>query len=183
MKNLILKNSTGIKVLIFFIAANLVYAYMVFISGPHVMQFSNGIKILDLLPGGYDLPYVKSLFDILGEEGRYAYLYKQIPPDMIYPLLFAISSALLLAYFLKKLNKQNSAVFNLVFIPVLGGIADYAENIGTIWLLVLFPDLSETAVRVNSVFTVLKSSLISVYFLVLIVVLVLVGINYFFRKK
>lgn len=183
MKNLILKNSTGVKVLIFFIATYLVYAFMLFFSVPDVMRFSNGIKILDMLPGGYDFPYVNALFDILGEEGRNVYLFKQLPADLIYPGLFAISTSLIFAFFLKKLNKQNSVVFNIVYLPVLGSLADYAENIGTIRLLLKFPDITEMAVQVNSVFTVLKSALVTVSLLVLIVLLVLVGINYFVHKN
>lgn len=183
MKNIILKNSSGLNLLVFFVASNLVYLYMLFVSIPMVMQFSNGIRVLDMLPGGYDFPYVNALFDILGEEGRHAYLYKQLPADLIYPALFAISTSLLLAFFLKKLKKQNSAMLNLVYLPVFGGLADYAENIGTIRLLMQYPDITENAVQVNSVFTILKSALVTVSLVVLLVLLLVYGYRYFLYKQ
>ena len=71
------------------------------------MAFSNGMKLLDMMPTGYNSEYVYALFETLGVEGRFTYLYNQIPIDMIYPFLFGISYCLLIAYFLRKLNLEN----------------------------------------------------------------------------
>ena len=120
MKNLrkfIDKCSTGKKVLILFIIANILYAIMLLITIPKTMSFSNGMRLLDMMPAGYDPTYITSLFETLGNNGRESYLYSQIPIDMIYPFFFAIGYCLLLAYFLKKLNKFNSALFYLCFLP------------------------------------------------------------------
>ena len=103
---------------------------MLIVTIPEVMQHSGGMKILDMMPTGYDAQYVNSLFSILGTAGRDLYLYHQLPLDLIYPSLFGISSCLVLAYFLNKLGKLNSWLFYLCLLPLLSGLFDYMENIG-----------------------------------------------------
>ena len=71
------------------------------------MAFSGELKLLDMMPIGYNSEYINSLFETLGENGRRVYLYSQLPVDMIYPFLFGISYCLLIGYLLKKLNKSN----------------------------------------------------------------------------
>jgi len=52
------------------------------------------MKLLDMLPTGYNQDYVSELFRTLGENGREIYLTNQIPVDMIYPLLFGLTYSL-----------------------------------------------------------------------------------------
>jgi hypothetical protein len=49
------------------------------------------MRLLDMMPTGYDFNYIVKLFSALDENGRKTYLTSQIPVDMIYPLLFGIS--------------------------------------------------------------------------------------------
>ena len=93
------KYSSGKNVLILFMFTQVVYGIMLGFSIPNVMQYSSGMKILDLIPTGYSPEYVQKLFKTLGEAGRGVYLYQQIPLDMIYPGLFAVSYTLLLVFF------------------------------------------------------------------------------------
>lgn len=89
------------------------------------MNYAGGMKLLDMMPTGYNANYVNSLMDALGTEGRNAYLFQQIPLDFIYPCLFGITYCLLFAFIINKLGKQDSFLFYLCFIPVLSGIFDY----------------------------------------------------------
>ena len=59
-----------------------------------VSDFADGLQLLDMMPAGYDLEYVRSLFENLGTEGRAAYLNRQIPLDLVYPFLFGLSNFL-----------------------------------------------------------------------------------------
>jgi len=183
MKEIIQRNIQGWKVLSFFIAANLVYAYMMIISIPKVMFFSNGMRILDMMPTGYNFEYVNTLFTTLGEDGRNAYLYGQIPADMIYPFLYGISFCLLLAFFLNKLNKLNGNFFYLVFLPIIGGVFDYLENTGTIIMLNNYPDISDASVNITNTFSIIKSLSTTIYFVVLIITLIALGIKTIKRNK
>lgn len=183
MKALIKRNLNGGRVLFLFLLANAVYATMLLYSIPSLMAFSGGLKIMDMLPGGYDLLYVRSLFSALGEAGRNFYLTVQLPLDLVYPGLFGISYALLLAYLLKKLGKLQSRYFYLVYLPLLGGFFDYLENIGILTLLTRYPDLTNGLVQVTSFFTVSKSVISSLFFVSLFILLLIWGARFLFKPK
>lgn len=168
-------NSSGKNILSLFILTNVVYGFMLMVTIPKTMAFSQGMKLLDMMPMGYSHDYVNELLTALGESGRHTYLTSQIPVDMIYPLLFALTYCLLLAYFLKKINKLKSPFTYLCLIPVIAGIADYLENIGIITLLNSYPDLTKNASQITNVFTLLKSVSTTVFFLALSSVLILFG--------
>ena len=178
----IAKNISGKKVLGLFISTNLVYTFMLTVTIPKTMEFSDGMKLLDMMPTGYDLNYVSELFTSLGENGRLTYLTNQIPVDMIYPLLFGLTYCLLLGYFLEKLNKLNSPYIYLCLIPIIAGVADYLENIGIITMLKNYPILNEITVNTTNIFSVIKSISTSIFFIVLIVILITLGIKVLNRK-
>ena len=72
IKKVINRNLTGKKVLLLFVLTNLVYAFMLIFTIPKTMTFSKGMKLLDMMPTGYDSDYIDTLFDTLGEQGRSA---------------------------------------------------------------------------------------------------------------
>jgi hypothetical protein len=176
------KLTSGKKVLSLFILTNVVYLFMLFVTIPKTMRFSNGMKLLDMLPTGYNQDYVNELLKTLGKNGREIYLTNQIPVDMIYPLLFGLTYSLLLAYFLKKLNKLKSPFSYLCLLPIIAGISDYLENIGIITMLNSYPDLTKTMVNTTNIFSVIKSTSTSIFFIGLIVILIILGIK-FTKKK
>ncbi|MFT5435533.1 MAG: hypothetical protein ACI840_000166 [Ulvibacter sp.] len=176
------KNTSGKKILGLFILTNVVYLFMLFVTISKTMGFSNGMKLLDMLPSGYNRDYVNLLFRTLGENGREIYLTNQLPVDMIYPLLFGLTYSLLLAYFLKKLNKLKSPFTYLCLLPIIAGISDYLENIGIITMLNSYPDLTETTVNATNTFSIIKSTSTSIFFITLIIILITLGIK-FAKKK
>lgn len=183
MNKIIERNVSGKKVLGLFMLTNLVYAFMLMVTIPKTMGFANGMNLLDMMPTGYDYTYVNELFSALGDNGRETYLTNQIPVDMIYPLLFGISYCLVMAYFLKKLNKLNTPFVYLCLLPIIAGIADYLENIGIIVMLKTYPEITEPMANTTSIFSVIKSMSTSIYFITLIVVLLVLGINYFKKVR
>ena len=168
---------SGKKVLLLFVLTNLVYAVMIFITIPKVMTFSGELKLLDMMPMGYDLDYINTLFKQLGEEGRGIYLYDQLPVDMIYPFLFGTSYCLIWGYFLNKLDKLNSVYFYASLLPIIAGIADYLENIGIGLMLTSFPDISPRIALVTNVFSMTKSIATTIYFVLLLVLILSVGVK------
>ena len=182
-KEVILKNINGKRVLTLFIVSNIVYLFMLLVTIPKVMSFSFGMKILDMMPTGYNAAYVKSLFATLGEEGRHAYLYNQIPVDLIYPFLFAISSSLVLAFFLKNLDKLYGWYFYLCFLPILAGAFDYLENFGIIIMLSNYPNLPALLIILTNIFSVLKSLLTMVYFILLLITFVAFIVQFLNKKE
>ena len=71
--------ATGRAVLLSVVAAQVIYGTMLFLTIPAVTHHSSGMDILDMLPLGYSTEYVETLFAALGNEGRNAYLFRQIP--------------------------------------------------------------------------------------------------------
>jgi hypothetical protein len=172
MRNLIERNLQGRKVLILFLLTNGTYLIMLTITIPLVMSYSADMKLLDMMPTGYTHEYVGSLLTALGEKGRHAYLFNQLPFDMLYPGLFAISYSLVLAYFLKGLDKLRGNLFYLCLLPVFSGLFDYSENIGIISMLNSFPENSILLSQFTNVFSILKSTFTSIYFVSLIAILI-----------
>lgn len=175
---LINKNNSGRIVLGLFILTNIVYLLMLTITIPNTMIFSNGLKILDMMPLGYDLNYVHDLFSALGNNGRAYYLNKQLALDMIYPMLFALSYSLILLYFLKKLNKLNTSLKYLSLLPGIAGFADYLENLGIILMLKGYPDLTDVVVKSTNFCSLTKSLSTTLTFIVLIIMLIILSIKF-----
>ena len=185
LRSILSSHLSGKKVLLLFVLTNLVYAVMIFITIPKVMAFSGELKLLDMMPTGYDLDYINALFSALGEKGRETYLYQQIPVDMIYPFLFGISNSLIMAFFLNKMGKLDSVFFYLTLLPLIAGMADYLENIGIVLMLTSFPDVSPGVASLTNVFSITKSITTTIFFIVLIIVLVSLGLKTLgkFRKS
>ena len=183
LKNIINKNLSGRKVLLLFLLTSLVFSFMLIITIPKVMAFSGGMKLLDMMPMGYDLEYINTLFEALGQNGRDTYLYNQIPVDMIYPFLFGMSYCLLIGYFLKKLDKLNSVLFYLCWLPIIAGIADYMENFGIISMLINYPNLSSNTAILTNVFTLVKSFATTIYFITLIIIMTAIGIKWLKHRQ
>jgi hypothetical protein len=173
MKAFIKRNATGKKALIFFFLATTVYVLMLGITIPEVMSYGQGMKLLDMMPMGYSPEYVRTLFNALGEKGRNAYLYHQLPLDMIYPFLFGVSYSLIMAYFFMRLGKTWSIFFYLCFLPPLAALFDYLENIGIFSMLIGYPKEITALTMMTSVFSMLKSMLTTAYFIALIVVVLI----------
>ena len=182
-RKIIGEHLSGKKVLILFALTNAVYAAMIFITIPKVMAFSGGLKLLDMMPLGYDLDHVNALFTALGEKGRDIYLYNQIPVDMIYPFLFGISYSLTFAYFLHKLGKLDSVFFYVILLPLVAGTADYLENTGIVLMLHSFPNVSPVMASLTNVCSMLKSAATTLFFILLILLILWFGIKTLTESK
>lgn len=179
LKSTVSNHLQGKKVLIFFVLSSIIYFVMQLFTIPKLNEFSNGLQIFDMKPNGYSYNYAKELLGNLGKQGRAFYLFRQLPLDLIYPALFALSNTLILSFFLKKIQKFEK-LFLLILFPVFGGIFDYLENFGIIYMLKFYPNLSENLVKIISIFTVTKSVFTSLYFVILLSVL---GILFFKKLK
>ncbi len=128
------------------------------------MSFSHGMNLLDMMPTGYSHEYVSSLLSTLGNGGRDAYLYHQIPVDMIYPFLFGVSSCLVLAYFLNKFNKLKGSLFYSLFYSSFRAFWNECRNN---WNAKSYPNNSVLLSQITSTFSILKSGCTVTYFIVL----------------
>lgn len=166
------------KVLLLLIPTLGTYFTMLFYSIPKVMEYTNGMKILDLIPMGYNSEYAQKLFETLGKTGRNIYLWEQIPLDMIYPILFAITFSLFLALVLKKAFSQEKNLQKLCILPAIAGLFDYLENIGIIIMIQIFPTFNNGIANITNIFSVSKSLTTTISF-----TLIIIGLITLFLKK
>lgn len=171
-KEYLYRNVDGKTAIAFFIPAYTIYLLMLLLTIPKVMGFTGGMEIFDSIPFGYTVDYAKTLLDNLGVEGRNSYLYQQIPLDLIFPFLSGIANCLVLSFVLNKLNSLKTPYIYLCTLPLLAALFDYFENFGVIGMLFGYPHISGLLVHITSFFTVLKSLLSTIFFVVLAFALV-----------
>jgi hypothetical protein len=169
----------GSRLRLLFIIATAIYLVMVLITLPYLSQQAGGLQMFDLIPRGYDIQYTNQLLDALGEGGRWHYLTRQIPLDLLYPGL--LSAVLCGAWLMLLKSGQISASFLRGFttVAVLAGLADYGENIAVATMLVSFPDISLGLVTTASLLTIIKSGFTTIFFIALTI---LAG-TVFYQKK
>lgn len=177
MENLIRKNLDGRRIILLFILTSFIYSMMLFVTIPRITNFSEGMKIPDMIPFGYSAEYINSLMNTLGASGRNVYLYNQLPLDMIYPFLYGLTYCLILAWFLEKIGKLKGYYFYLCLLPVIAGLFDYLENIGIITILISYPFNSDLLSQVTNVFSLFKSALTTLFFLLLLIIIALFGVT------
>lgn len=153
MRDLFRKHLQGWKVIIVLILSIMTYVLMVILTLPRLQTLAGGLELFDVRLTGYSSDYALQLLNALGAEGRHVYLTQQIPLDMIYSLLFAISYSLVTAYLLHKLTWFESPAFYLVLLPVVGGLLDCCENFAVVAMLNQFPELSTPTATLASTLT------------------------------
>ena len=173
------KYATGRNIFALFIITQIVYFIMLGITIPHVQGYADGMELFDVRPTGYDVDYAHELLTNLGDDGRDAYLYQQIPFDLVYPGLFAITYALMLTWIFRYSFGSNSKMNMLVFVPIAAGTFDYLENAGIVVMLLSYPNFSDAVVYVSSFFSLAKSLFTTVFFILLIVGIVAAAIKRF----
>jgi hypothetical protein len=65
----------------------------------------------------------------------------------------------------------------VTLLPLFAGVADYIENIGIVLMLKSFPDVSAEVAGLTNVFSITKSLTTTIFFIVLIIVLVSLGLK------
>ena len=177
MRQLIINNLNGKKILLLFILTGMIYLTMLTVTIPKLTEFSGGMKIMDMMPTGYGPAFVNSLLENLGSDGRHYYLFNQLPLDMVFPGINAITFCMIFGYFFQKLGKTNSILFYICYLPLFAGIFDYCENIGIITMLNSYPNNPEILPIITNLFSILKSSITTIYSLTLFLVLIVFGVK------
>lgn len=165
-------NPSGKMVAAALVAALGVYCTMLFVTLPHLTVLSGGMRVFDMMPAGYDKTLAHELLSALGQSGRAYYLTRQIPVDMVYPLLFAVSHVLLARWLATKLPKRAKRFRWIALAPIFAAAADYGENIGVIWMLRSYPLINEAVVQISNIATLVKSGTTTAFYFGLCVLLV-----------
>ncbi len=172
-----IKKLTTLRFFLLFLVLTIVVAVAMGYINSQILTLSGGLPVLDIRPG-YTFPEVEHLFTVLGEHGRRLYTMLQVL-DLVFPLVYGMSVTMALTGVITRVLPEGHPLETAVFIPILGMIFDYLENITIATLIASYPNLSPLAVSIASIFTQLKWSCI-ILALALLVILAILALG---RKK
>ncbi|MBT3143347.1 hypothetical protein KL867_19995 [Ruegeria litorea] len=147
----------GRQAALFGFAAAGFYLLMIFGTLAHIETLS-GLRPFDTRPGGYSAELANSLIDALGPSGRWYYLTRQIPLDLVYPPLMALTLISLFKW-LGSRDLSQKLVRIGTWISFAAAIADYLENAGICIMILSWPEISANTVLAASVASIVKSGL------------------------
>ncbi len=101
---------------------------------PAMFEVSISLSSILDLQFGFRNDFVHRLLNMLGEQGRKAYLFFSLFVDMPYGLIYGLTYAFLLAYVLRKKNFKH--LHFIVLFPLFITFFDWIENAGIIYLLI-----------------------------------------------
>ena len=142
-----------------------------------LLETLSGLRPFDVRPGGYSAELANSLINDLGPSGRRYYLTRQIPLDLVYPFLVALTLVSLLKWLGSHGVSQNLVRIGTWF-SITAAIVDYLENAGICFMTLSWPEMSANTVLAASVASIVKSGLTTAA-----VLIVLLGVGFWaFRK-
>ena len=180
---LLKKYASGKVCLYSFCFSMSVYLLMILYSIPLVSGYAPEMVLFDMSPTGYTYDYAISLLLRLGTEGRGLYLSRQLPLDLVYPLSFGISHALIICWLLDKAGATSPLASYTCLLPVAGCFLDYSENIAIISMLTNYPSITESVVQLSSILTISKSVFVTITYLFICVLLVVTATRKMRAKK
>lgn len=153
-----------------------IYAVMLTVTIPHLHGLAGGRQLPDLMPTGLGHAQAVDLLSALGEEGRRFYLTVQLPLDMVYPLASALAISLslrALAAHLPGAARRPALVMTMRWIPFIGALCDWGENICTALMIRSFPQVPPPLAQIGGALSLGKSVFVSLGVLLLLLACVL----------
>jgi hydroxyacylglutathione hydrolase len=142
-----------------------------------LQKMTGGVSIPDMEMFGYTPQQAYDTLTAQGEAGRAFYLHNIIPQDFLFPLLYALFYATALTYLAQRLFPADHPLQNIGMFGLCAGLADWAENLCLLGLLLNFPQQLDVLARVASIFTVAKTFLV-----MLNMIMVLSGLGWILVK-
>jgi len=147
----------GMAAIILGVAAAGIYWLMINVTLARLEALS-GNTPFDMRPFGYSLQEAVTLLDALGREGRQYYVARQIPLDIAYPALLAMTLIATIRWFDLPVHFRKYARIGTAL--ALGvAVFDYAENLGIVLMTTGWPSVSEGLVFATSSASIVKSAL------------------------
>lgn len=166
MKITIPTKQYGRQAALFGLAAAGFYLLMVYGTLAHIETLT-GLRPFDMRPGGYSVELANSLIDALGIRGRWYYLTRQIPLDLVYPPLMAMTLISLFKWIGSR-DVNHKLVRIGIWFSIAAAIADYLENAGICLMILSWPEISANTVMAASVASIVKSGLTTTAVLILL---------------
>ncbi|MEM8539361.1 MAG: hypothetical protein AAGF25_00265 [Pseudomonadota bacterium] len=169
-------NRFGQQAVVFSLAAAGIYLVMINTTLEHIQSLS-GLRPFDMRPGGYSTAQAYALLDALGIDGRQYYLTRQIPLDLLYPGLMALTLVSVLKWLESRGFYRVLAQVG-VWLSVGAAIADYLENAGICLMIISWPELPTNLIWAASFASISKAVLTT-----LAVLTVTIGVVFWLFRK
>jgi hypothetical protein len=101
-------------------------------------DITGGVGLLDM-EFLYTPDQAYTIFAAMGEAGRAFDLTHIVPLDFVFPFMYTLFYAVAITWLLHTWLPAQSRWHRLNVIPLVGGIADYLENLGIITMLLAWP--------------------------------------------
>lgn len=134
---------------------------------------TGGVSIPDMEMTGYSPQHAYDILTAQGEAGRAFYLHFIVPQDFPFPLFYALFYATTLTYLAQRLFPNNPRLQQIGLLGLCAGLADWAENLCLLSLLLSYPQRLDAVATIASVFTIIKATLI-----ILNMVVILAGLGW-----
>ncbi len=132
-----------------------VYFVMISITLARIEALSGHVPF-DMRPMGYSLSEAITILESLGADGRDYYLSRQIPLDMVYPGLLALTLITTIRWFGQRLDHPKLLQVGML-LSAAAAVFDYVENLGIIAIIWSWPVPSSALVVASSTATIAKS--------------------------
>ena len=166
LTSLLRKTSSIKEVCILFVVSHFILLLMMVFTFP-VINSQIGTKAFDLQTFGYSVSTAKTIIDSLDYETTELYLFPQLTLlDLFYPFLLAL---FLSSFSFRLIQTDGRLKSILILVPFLAMFFDYSENVCVILMISKFVAVSKSIVLISSSFTVLKSLLSTISWIMILV--------------
>lgn len=124
----------------------------------------------------YSYNEILEVFNTLGSEGLGVWLLAH-SLDFIFPLTYSFAIAFAISMIVQKLYPEKTSFRRLNLIGLLGGVADYIENVLVASQALSYPNLSPQIIQLASIVTTLKWTIIMGGFGIVFVLLIALAIS------
>ena len=156
MTNENLSKHAGLIAIVAAMLAASVYLAMVSMTLVHLEVVSGQVPF-DMRPFGYTPAEAATLLDALGIDGREYYLTRQIPLDLLYPALLALTLSTTILWFGERTAKRRFVHIGIA-VSVGSALFDYIENLGIVAMIWSWPNVADSLVYATSTATIAKSA-------------------------
>lgn len=157
MNHTLCSRNIGFAAVGFGLIATAIYVLMISVTLAHIEAISGQVPF-DMRPLGYHPKDAATLLKALGPEGREYYLSYQISLDTLYPAMLALTLIASFGWFGRRMP-GSKLVRSGITLSVGCALFDYLENIGIVFMIWSWPEVSIALVYAASTATIIKSAL------------------------
>jgi len=151
------QHATLKKILVFLLLDLVLMLGLMPFMGGKIAALSDGMQVIDLQIPTYAAQTALDMVAAYGDDARKLYKQVELTADTIYPLVYGMTYALLLAFLFKgNLPGSPKWKYLLPLVPLIGMLFDFGENIGIVTMLSQFPDQPFLLAWITAKFSLLK---------------------------